>query len=397
VPVRNYWKELKNRCTAIITAGLILLTSLFCTCKDIGRDNTDPGVLPEDLTGNRYARSFTLADYDSSKVLTVTHPWQNAKGTSFKYVLLDSINRSYPDIGGQPEAIIRTPVKRIIVTSTTHISFISELGRIDNIIGISGHQYIYDSILGERIKNQLVFDIGYDQNLNYELIISLKPDVIFAYGVTGEINNQVSRLRQLGIPVVLISEYLEEHPLGKAEWIRVFAAFLGQDAIGDSLFLATMTDYEALVSLTSKIEVKPDVLSGLPWNDTWFVPGGRSFAARLINDAGGNYLWKDNDSFEALPLDIESVYKKACKADYWINPGAAGSKQDILSVDSRLGEMKPFIIDHIYNNNARVNSTGGNDYWESGVTHPDQVLMDLVSIFHPEMVPVQISKYYRKI
>ena len=382
----------------IILKSVYVLLILFtgaCRFSDRNQLVSDPPG--EDSTGNRYACSFTLSDYGGSKVLTVIHPWQNSKGESYKYLLLDSAQVSTPVNPSRFATVIRIPVKKVIVTSTTHVPFISELGRINSIIGVSGHNYIYDPVLKERISNHQVSDIGYDQNLNYELIISLHPDVIFAYGVTGEISNQVSRLGELGIPVVLISEYLEEHPIGKAEWIKVFAAFLGQDALGDSLFMATMSAYEALVNLTSQTEDKPDVLSGLPWNDTWYVPGGRSFAARLIQDAGGNYLWKDNESFEALPLNIEAVYKKAQKADYWINPGAANSKKDILAVDSRLGEMKAFRNDRIYNNNARINDTGGNDYWESGVTHPDQVLEDLIHIFHPGRVPLHVGKYYKKL
>jgi len=386
-----------KRQSAIFKEAVILFMILTGSCRMGNRDRLSDEPSVRDTTGNFYARSFILADYNQDKILTVIHPWQNSKGKNYKYLLSGSLRENPAFVTGESGTVIYVPVHRIIVTSTTHISYISELGCTDSIVGVSGQRFIYDTILGKRISNHLVGDVGYDQNLNYEMIISLHPDVIFAYGITGEISSQISRLAQLGIPVVLISEYLEEHPLGKAEWIKVFAAFLGKDELGDSLFRETKSAYEALLNLVTGSEYRPAVLSGLPWNDTWYVPGGRSFAARLIQDAGGNYLWRDNASFETLPLDIEAVYKKARKADYWINPGDARSKKDILALDNRLGEMDAFKNDRIYNNNTRINESGGNDYWESAVTHPEKVLEDLIHIFHPEKLPVHTGIYYKKL
>jgi iron complex transport system substrate-binding protein len=366
-------------------------------CQTDRRDQPSAPSSAGHAEGNSYAGNFILSDDSATRVLTVLHPWQGSEGKSYRYLLCDTAQDSPPSIPEKDITVVKLPVKKVVITSTTHIPYISELGHINSILGVSGQNYICDSVLSERIRNGQVRDIGYDQSLNYELIISLRPDVVFAYGVTGEISNHISRLAKLGIPVVIISEYLEGHPLGKAEWIRVFAAFFGEEKLGDSLFLATSTTYEAMAEIAAAVKHKPGVLSGLPWNDIWYVPGGQSFAARLIYDAGGNYLWKDNGSFEAIPLDIEAVYKTAREAEFWINPGAALSKQEILSLDSRLGELKAFRTDHVYNNNARLNVYGGNDYWESGVMHPDIILKDLIQIFHPDVLPGRVMIYYRKL
>ena len=139
------------------------------------------------------------------------------------------------------------------------------------------------------------------------------------------------------------------------------------------------------------------ILSGLPWKGAWYVPGGKSFAAQFIKDAGGSYLWDENRSTEALPLDLEMVYEKALKADCWINPGAASSIKDILQVDKRLGGLDVIKTGMVFNNNAVVNINGGNDYWESGVTNPHLILKDLVKIFHPELLPDHNFIYYKKL
>jgi len=355
---------------------------------------------------NSYAENFSIQQAGDELILTVHSPWQQADRLSFNYVLKHkSVHEQQSDetenrkstSSPEDEQVVMIPVEKVVVTSTTHVSFLNELGQSQSLKAVSGGRYIYDSVLGEKIENGRIRNIGYDQSLNYELIISMQPDVVFVYGVTGEIYNHISRFRKMGIPVVIISEYLEKHPLGKAEWIRFFAAFFDMTEKGDSIFRDTRQAYESLNELTSGSDGNPTVLSGLPWKDAWWVPGGRSFAAQFILDAGGDYLWKEDLSFEAIPLDIEAVYNTAVNADIWINPGSALSTEEIISTDSRLAGLQAVAKGEVYNNNARLNKHGGNDYWESGVCHPEMILADLISIFHPGLLKSHHKIYYRKL
>ena len=136
---------------------------------------------------------------------------------------------------------------------------------------------------------------------------------------------------------------------------------------------------------------------GLPWKDTWYMAGGRSFMAKLIEDAGGSYLWKENTSSEYIPLDLETVFLKAFKAERWLNTGTAGSLQEIAGRDERFENLPVFREKEVYNNDARISENGGNDYWESGVVHPDVILADMAEIFHPGLFPGHQFRYYRKL
>ena len=135
-------------------------------------------------------------------------------------------------------------------------------------------------------------------------------------------------------------------------------------------------------------------MTGLPWKDSWYIPGGNSFAAAFIRDAGGDYIWSDMDSHEASPVDLESVFARSPQADIWINSGAARSMEDIRKTDSRLAEFRPYREGNVYNNTARLNPTGGNDFWEQGVMEPHIILADLIRIFHPEVLPGHELRYY---
>lgn len=343
----------------------------------------------------RYARGFSIRLIGDLKLVTLSNPWQGAQKIRLQY-LLKKEGTTVPDsLAGIP--MIKIPVKRVVCFSTTHAGMLSFLGAPEVLAGFSGPHFLCDSVFRERVKNGQIKDIGYDQGLNYESILSLQPDLVICYGVTAEVSKDVGRLQELGLPVVLDADYLEQTPLGKAEWIRFIGAFLDLDQRAEKKFSEVEKEYIQLRALASGVKERPEVLIGLPWKDIWYMPGGRSFAAAFIADAGGNYLLKADSTVEAQPLSIEAVYSLAQKADLWINPGSALSLEEIRSTEPRLASLPVFQSGYVYNNNARLNGTGGNDYWESGVMNPQLILQDLIRIFHPGLLREKPLFFYKKL
>ena len=342
-----------------------------------------------------YASGFRVFDQGSYTVIEVIDPWQQSRNVIFSYVLATDAELIPDSLKSIP--FIMTPVKRVITLSTTHVAMIDQLGSAESIVGLSGADFIYSSEIRARIESGYVKDVGYGQGLDFETIVRLKPDVLFLYGVEGNVMTTLEKLTDLGIPAVFCGEYLETHPLGKAEWIRFFSLFYKKEEQSARFFQQIDSAYSALSALTSGVLSKPVVLNGLPWKDTWYMAGGKSFAAQLMEDAGGDYLWRDSPSTQAVPLDLESVYLRAINADIWINPGAAGSLADILLLDERLGDLDVIKNGHVFNNDARSSHAGGNDYWESGTVRPDLVLADLIEVFHPDLLTDHSFVYYRQL
>lgn len=376
---------------------IITLLILFFSCKP--RENKDI-LLKSSINSHciidevTFASGFTIRKYDNFKLLEVYNPWQGADGVKFQYLLYHS--DSIP-VNNFPEAIkIKIPIKRIICLSTTHIGFIAKLNELKSIVGISNKDLVYNKILREKIDKEQIVDVGYEQSLNHETMMQLHADLVMAYGVSSEITGVNNKLSELGIKTVFNAEYLEKTPLAKAEWIKFVAAFYDKDAMADSIFDSTVDEYNKTKNLMSGLKYKPTILTGLPWKGTWYVPGSKSYAVKLIEDAGGSYLW-NNNSHEATGLNIESVFEVAQGADIWINPGASLSYEDIISSDERLKQFKAFQLKAIYNNNKRTNESGGNDYWESGIVNPQIILADLISIIHPENIEDYSPFYYQKL
>lgn len=344
---------------------------------------------------NRYATGFSVRDEGSYKLLTVLNPWQNSREVSYSYVL-SSQRELLPD-SLQNIPWFRIPLKRVVVLSTTHVAMLVQLGEAGSIVGLSGSEFIYTPEVREGISSGRIVDVGYEQGLDYETIVELRPDALFLYGVEGNVVATLEKLSELGIPTVFCGEYLEPHPLGKAEWICFFSCFFQQEEKAADFFNRIDTSYHHLKDIAAQAQDKPSVLTGLPWKDTWHMAGGKSFAARLIEDAGGDYLWSDNTSTQAIPLDLESVYLRAVDAGVWINPGAASSLRDIGYMDERFMDLEVVRKGRVYNNNLRINREGGNDYWESGTLRPDLILADLISIFHPDLLSDHEWVYYRQL
>jgi iron complex transport system substrate-binding protein len=347
------------------------------------------------LAFTRYASGFRVTEMGAGKMVEVLDPWQQSRDVIFSYMLAADPVLVPDSLKSLP--FIRTPVQRVIALSTTHVAMIDQLGCDESIVGLSGSGYIYSASIRERIESGSVLDVGYGQGLDYEKIVGLEPDVIFLYGVEGSVLTILEKLTELGIPAVFCGEYLENHPLGKAEWIRFFSLFYNREVQSARFFDRVDSAYCALAERASGAGARPEVLMGLPWKDTWFMAGGESYAARLVEDAGGHFLWSDHPSTQAIPLDLESVYLRAVNADVWINPGEAASLADIIHLDERFGELPVVKSGSVFNNDARRSPGGGNDYWESGTVRPDLVLADLIAIFHPDLLTDHQFVFYRQL
>lgn len=373
----------------------LTLALLIQGCRNRTTELHQVAANPTDTSFVRFARGFSIREQGNTWHIVVKNPWQHASSIQFHYLLCDS-----PCVPGPVDAItwqIRTPVKRVICLSTTHIGFIDFIDELGSIVGISGKSLVVNEELQNGLQQAKIADVGYDENLDYETIVRLKPDVVFAYGVSMAVTNTVKKLNELGIAVVLIGEYLEEEPLAKMEWAKLFAAFYNRLPETTRRFETVAARYQQLTALASSVPEKPGVMLGLPWSGTWYVSGSQSYIARMIGDAGGKYIMDHLQFNESRPVALEEIYARATMADFWINPGSALSKNDILSVDERFGQLPPFLQNSIYNNNNLLNRTGGNAFFESGVVEPDIILSDLIYILHPQLLPSHSLKYYRNL
>ncbi len=374
---------------------LILISVLLASCQGSVNNTAKIPENPE-VPGISYAKRLNIESCDGYSHVSVIGPWQGSGGVVQDWYLLPrgiSIPSHIDSL-----KVIRVPLERVVCMSTTHIAMIKALGQTASLRGFSGTGFIYDEQVRNLVANGKISETGYEDNLNKELILSLLPDIVIAYGIGSESAAYLGKLKEMGIKVLFNADYLEEDPLGKAEWIKLFGALYDCSTVADSLFKYTEYEYNRYKSLIAEKAVsKPKILLGLPFRDTWFISPGNSYISKLISDAGGEYLWEDSVSDVSMPMGLENVFLKAVSAGYWLNTGSATSMQEITAVDPRLTRLPCFKSGRVYNNNRRMSQGGGNDYWESGCLNPHIILRDIASAIHPGLFAGEELYYYNKL
>lgn len=374
----------------ICTIVLLLLVATGC-----GRRGGDSQAVGREVFTPAYAAGFDIAEAGDggSTVITVRNPWQGASDVSSRLMVLRGDDRVPEGFDGQ---VLRGNARRVVVTSSTHVAMLDALGAVNTIVGVSGLDYISNEAV--RRGRDTIADIGYEGHFNYEALVGARPDLVLLYGVNGA-SSMENKLKELGIPYMYVGDYVEESPLGKAEWLVALGEVVGRRAEAERCFAPLSERYNALKERVSRFAgAKPKVMLNAPYGDSWFMPSTESYVARLIADAGGDYIYKENTGNASRPVDLEEAYLLASQADCWLNAGGGDTRtvEQLRTLTPKFADVPAVRQDRVYNNNLRSTPAGGNDFYESGIVHPDLILRDLVKIFYPDSVS-EGFEYYRRL
>jgi iron complex transport system substrate-binding protein len=346
-----------------------------------------------DKTQILYAQGFQVEYHKHYKVITVKNPWRDAKQT-FQYVLVQC-GTPVP-AGFEQVQVVEVPVRRVVVLSTTHLGHLESLKLLNTLVGMSDPKLSYSKTVQEHVQRSNIPKIGTNANLNVEKVLDLSPDLITTYGTGDPKNDSHPKLLEAGLKVAINAEYMESTPLGQAEWLKFTALFFNQEKAANQQVSTMAQAYQKIVMIAKRAKRKPTVLTDFSSNGTWYQPGGNSYVARLLKDAGAEYLGAGSGDRGSIPMSFEAVYDRALKAQVWINGSQTWKRlSDVAKADERYQKIPAFQTGQVFNNNARVNEFGGNDYWQSGILRPQVVLADLVKILHPELLSDRRLVYYR--
>ncbi|WKD86564.1 hypothetical protein KCTC32516_01940 [Polaribacter huanghezhanensis] len=370
----------------------VLIIAVLCvTCKPNNNSNTKKQIAKESIE-IKYAKGFDIQYFKKYKKLIIKSPYQNSK-EQFEYILSNLKNNQLQSVLGTK---ITTPIQKVVVTSTTHIPMLELLGVENSLIGFPHTKYVSSTKTRKLIDANLVKEIGVKAALNTEILLDLNPDVVIGYSMT-KANKSLRLIEKSGIPVVLNGDWLEDTPLGRAEWIKFFGVLYNKEKEADSIFKVIESNYNIAKEIAKKAETKPTILSGaIMSKDIWNLPAGESFVAQFLNDANTNYLWKDSKGKGSLSISFESILDKGKSADIWIAPGYFLSKKQMLEKNINYKEFTAFKNNQVYTFATKVGATGGVLYFELGPTRPDLVLKDIIKITHPELLRDYTPTFFEK-
>lgn len=326
----------------------------------------------------KYAKRFAVYS-NKDEIIIYLFGNKNISDTTNIYIL--NSNTTKTKILNKSQ-FLKTPVNSIISLSSLYSFMLTELGALNNIIAIENANYYNNTLVLNAIKTDKIKEVQKNVELNIEQIINLNPNIVFGYGMPESSTNNFQKLNKANIATVLCLDHLESSPLARAEWVKFYGYFINKQNKADSIFNSIEKDYLYVKKSVENIKAKPTVFTELKYGDIWYAPGGNSFMAQLLNDAGADYIFKSDTNTGSLHLSFETVYSNCKNADYWLNISNCSKKEDIISNDIRNSKFNAFQKNNLFNNNKVSNAFGCSTYWESGLLYPNKLLKDLTNIFH---------------
>ncbi|MBQ2784482.1 MAG: ABC transporter substrate-binding protein [Alistipes sp.] len=360
-----------NRTIHIYLLILTLCISVSCNGINSPQDSRFEHV----SYAPKHASGFVInEDLEGNKLLRVTRPWQGENVAEQRLAIFGSEQQAE---GYEGEYIVGA-VERVICMSTSHVAMLEELGLTHKIVGVSGKQYI----VNEAVRSSKdICDVGYDTNLDFEAILLSGADLVILYGVSAEDSALTAKLREIGVPYIYFGDYTELTPLGKAEWLVAMAEIMGCRERGIELFSAIATRYNEVREQATPLKQPCRVMLNLPYQDVWYMPSDDSYLVCLIEDAGGEYIYKGkNPHSGSKGISLEQAVELVAKADLWLNVGQCTTLDEVSAQAPLFANMEVVRRGEVYNNNRRRSEGGGSDFWESAIVRPDVVLNDLVRI-----------------
>lgn len=340
-----------------------------------------------------YASNFSIFKKQGYSIIKVSNAWPEAK-KDFTYILKEK-NSIVPD-SLKKYTIIPVPLQSVVVTSTTNIPFLEMIGVEKLLVGFPHTDYISSVKTRKLIDAGLVKNIGQNEKLNTEQLIELAPNLIITFGIDNN-NPLIANLEKSGLKVLIQADWMEQTPLGKAEWIKLYGALFGKEKEAKILFDTIVKNYKEAVQLVAAKKSKSTVLYGSMYQNQWYVARGNSWVAQFIKDAKGNYLWADVKGTGSVSVSFEKIVEIAKYAQYWITASPFKSLAEFENSNPHYNQFDAFIKRNVYSFESKLGATGGTIYYESGPSRPDLILKDFIKIFHPEVLPNYTFTFAQKL
>ena len=364
----------------------------------------------------KYATQLSIVRHKDYTEVVVKNPWKEGKILHSYLLVPDSINPQDISLTSYhsplTSTIVRTPLRRSVMFTTVHCAMLMSFGCEQSIAGVADLKYIKIPWIHEQVKAGRITDVGEGMSPVVEKIIDQRPDALFLSPF--ENSGGYGRLEEIGIPIIECAEYMEPSPLARAEWLRFYGMLFGCEARADSLFAVVDSSYNALKALAGNHKVLGDakrqsraqsskfkaqssstVLLDKVTGSVWYVPGGRSTIGQMIQDAGGDYPWADDDHSGSVSLPFEAVLEKAGEADVWLFRYSSDhdiTPAELLSEHHGYDQFKAFRSGEIYGCDVERSL-----FYEESPFRPDWLLGDYIHILHPDIPNLPPLRYYKKI
>jgi iron complex transport system substrate-binding protein len=381
----------KNIVLFLIGVSIVVLSA----CRNQDRNQQkETAISAKTELEMSYSSLLTLSEWEGGYSIEIANPWKE-NDVIASYLLYRGDIKAAKQVNPSYDSYIQIPIDQAALHSVSDIGYFSQLDLLNVIAGLADVNWAYNPAVLAAIENKCVEDIGPSADVNFEILQKLQADVYIRPAYEKD-QAWKSDPHTQTIPTFLNLDWRERHPLGRAEWIKVFGMLTDQLNKADSLYQETMNSYLAISKKVTNLSQKPDVLIGANYKGIWYLPSGGSYKSILLEDAGADYHWKNEKQSGSLSLNFENVLQAQGAAPVWIE-APVQTKEALKAIDDRYALFDAYKTDNVFHNLKRSTPAGGNDYWETGVSKPSLILHDLVNILHPGILEDQNLYFYQRL
>lgn len=334
----------------------------------------------------KYAKGFKVKEMDGFRLVDITDPIGESSVTD-RYALVPrgTTPQGIPD----GYAVIETPLRRVICMTVLQLSNFISIDALDCVSGITSTRFLFNQQLISQLESKETRKIGIEGNFDTEILLDINPDAIL---VSPFKRGGYDTIKDLGFPLITFLGYKESSPLGQAEWIKFTAMLLGLEHVAMEKFNQIENRYNELKELASTASWCPTVLSGELHGGNWYVVGGKSYLAHLIEDAGAKYFMQDDNESGGYYVDFETVYSQGAEADFWRVLNSYDGQftyEAMQQSDARYADFSAF-----KNKKVLYCAFRKTPFYENSPVEPHLVLADLIKAFHPDLLPDHQPVFY---
>lgn len=272
-----------------------------------------------------------------------------------------------PVPSGVPDgmAVLQQPIDHIYLVASSAMDLFRALDAVGSIrlSGLDEGDWYIPEAKQAMADGQMLYAGKYSAP-DYERILDEGCDLAIESTMIYHTPEVKEQLERFGIPVLVERSSYESHPLGRMEWLKLYAALLGKQADADDYFDRQI---EALTPIleqenTGKTVAFFYITSAGAVN----VRKSGDYIAKAIDLAGGVYLPQDataeENALSTMNMQMEAFYAAAHDADVLIYNSSIDAEltsiDDLLAKSDMLKNFKAV-------QNGNVWCTGKNLFQES--------------------------------
>lgn len=323
-----------------IIAITLCICFLLCGCeKQETQDGLGNGWEPVSSMELQYAHEFSVDYYEGGyKLITL--------GDGSRFLVI-------PENMEKPKGIARDitplyqPVDNMYLAATSAMCLFDSLDRLDAIrlSGTKEDGWYIDNAKAAMHCGDILYAGKYSEP-DYELILDEGCELAIESLMIGHASEVKDKLEELGVPVLIDQSSNETHPLGRTEWIKLYAALLNEEERAESLF---SQQAEYLNEVVNE-EATGKTVAFFHISSSGYVVARKSgdYVSRMIELAGGSYVFNDlgdpEKNTSTVTIEMETFYATAKDADYIIYnsaiTGEIANLEELLALNPLLGDFK---------------------------------------------------------